>query len=150
MDYIIEKASPADAETIAGFQVTMAKETEDYELDLQTVIRGVRLIFDEPARGFYVVGRDSAGRTVGSLLVLNEWSDWRNTDVWWLHSLYVSPGHRKRGVFRKMLEYVESLAGAAGVAGIRLYVEKTNTDAKAVYENLGLSNRHYELYEKMF
>lgn len=148
--YIIEQANTNDIETIARFQVAMAFETEQLNLDTETVRQGVSRIFDEPSLGFYIVARDPTVTTVANLLILKEWSDWRNTEVWWIHSLYVSPGHRKCGVFRKMLAHVESLARTRGAAGIRLYVEKANTGAQKAYQNLGMSNRHYELFEKMF
>jgi len=148
-EYTVGKASHGDAGTIARFQAAMARETEDFELDPPTVERGVLRVFESPERGFYVVARN-AGDVVGCLLVLKEWSDWRDADVWWIHSLYVLPEHRRRGVFRKMLGYVESLAAESGAAGIRLYVERKNAAAKAVYAALGLTNEHYELFEKMF
>ena len=148
--YIITNATLEDAKIIARFQVNMARESENLTLNPETVIKGVKLIFREPERGFYIVARDSHKNTVGCLLILKEWSDWRNTEVWWIHSVYVSPGHRRRGVFTKMFEYTESLARTAGTAGIRLYVDNTNKAAKKVYTNLGLSNKHYELFEKIF
>ena len=148
--YTIKIASPEDTEVIAGFQVNMACESENLSLDLNTVIAGVAHIFKEPERGFYIIAQDHRKNIVGNLLVLKEWSDWRNTDIWWIHSVYVLPRHRKRDVFRNMLKHVESLARLSKAAGIRLYVEKDNTNAKKVYTRLGLNDNHYELFEKMF
>jgi len=145
----IETGTPGDIETIARFQVAMAAETEDYALDPETVDKGVRRMFAEPERGFYLLAKNT-GETVGGLLVLKEWSDWRNADVWWIHSLYVVPEHRRRGVFRRLMGEVERLAREAGAAGLRLYVERTNDTAKAVYSVLGMTGEHYELFEKMF
>jgi len=147
--YTIEIGAPDDAAVIAAFQVAMALETENIALVPATVAQGVRHIFETPGVGFYVIAKDPKGAVVGSLLVLSEWSDWRNTDVFWVHSLYVTPEHRKRGVFRAMMEYVEALAAESGAAGIRLYVERENAAAKAVYSHIGMSNRHYEMFEKM-
>jgi GNAT superfamily N-acetyltransferase len=62
-----------------------------------------------------------AGEPVGCLLVTTEWSDWRNGDWWWLQSVYVVPGARRRGVFRALHAEVERRARAAGgVVGLRL------------------------------
>jgi predicted GNAT family acetyltransferase len=33
--------------------------------------------------------------------------------------------------------------------GIRLYVDKTNAVAKAVYQKLGMNGEHYQMYEWM-
>jgi len=145
--YDIGYGIPQDIEAIAGFQVAMAMETERYALDPSTVLKGVSHMFAEPDRGFYIVARTTAGIPAASLLVLKEWSDWRNTDVWWIHSVYVAPEHRRRGLFRRMFAHVQSLAKQSAVAGIRLYVEKENHRAKAAYTSLGMSDRHYDLFE---
>ena len=152
MSYIqcsITTGATDDAQAIAAFQIAMARETENYALDPETVQKGVERMLAMPDRGFYVVAKNICNTLISSLLVLKEWSDWRNTDVWWVHSLYVEPKHRRQGVFRHMMAYVEERARDNGVAGIRLYVERENHDAKAVYAALGMSNDHYELYEKM-
>jgi len=148
--YTIEPASPEDAPVIADFQVAMAHETEGITLDPRTVIEGVEHIFADPGIGFYIVARNAEKKAVGSLLVLKEWSDWRNMYVWWIHSLYVSPPHRQQGVFRKLLAFVESRGRESDAAGIRLYVERENDTAKTVYVKCGMSSRRYELFEKMF
>lgn len=146
----IQKAEREDASWIAEAQVLMALQTENLQLNQEDVVKGVDFIFDHPDRGFYVIARNDEQKPVGCLLVLKEWSDWRNGDVWWIHSLYVAPGYRKQGIFKKMFEYVEKLARSSGVRGLRLYVDKTNVTAQAVYEKLGLNKEHYELFEKMF
>lgn len=139
-----------DAAWIAGFQVAMAWETESMTLDPAVVREGVSRILREPHRGFYVAARGAGGEPAGCLLVLREWSDWRNADVWWMHSVYVPPPLRNRGVFRKMFRYVEERAVSSGARGLRLYVEKKNRRAKAVYSRLGRTDYHCELFEKMF
>jgi len=35
------------------------------------------------------------------------------------------------------------------VAGLRLYVDKTNHSAIEVYHKIGMTNRHYDLFEWM-
>jgi len=146
----IEPASVGDAEWIARAQVAMAQETEDLALDLSTVLKGVQRVIENPSMGFYIVARDADCRPIGCLLVLKEWSDWRNAEVWWIHSVYVGPEYRRRGVFSRMFAYVESLARASGIQGLRLCVDKHNTDAQAVYRSLGMTGEHYALFEKMF
>jgi len=147
--FTIDTGTKDDAAKIAAFQCAMADETEEFGLDLETVSKGVDRMLNMPERGFYVVGREPEGAAVSSLLVLKEWSDWRNADVWWIHSLYVAPDYRRKGMFRAMFEHVKALARENDVAGIRLYVERENHNAKATYEAVGMSNEHYELYETM-
>jgi len=149
-EFHIQQALPVDAEWIAQAQVAMAKETENLQLNQEEVVKGAKFIFDHPDRGFYIIARNQQKNPAGCLLILKEWSDWRNGDVWWIHSLYVAPAYRKHGLFRKMFEYIENLARNSAVRGIRLYVDKGNMVAQQVYEKLGMSKDHYGLFEKMF
>ena len=143
----VRPARPEDAGAITEFQVRMARETEDLELDLPTVTRGVRAVFDDPAKGEYWVA-EAAGRIVGALLTTYEWSDWRNGTVLWIQSLYVLPELRGSGVYRRMYEHLrERVQAAPDLRGIRLYVDRRNTAAQRVYERLGMSREHYEMFE---
>jgi GNAT superfamily N-acetyltransferase len=146
----VKKALPQDATWIAQAQVLMANETEKLQLIPEEVVSGVRFIFEHPDRGFYIIAKNEETDPVGCLLILKEWSDWRNGDVWWIHSVYVTPAYRKHGIFRMMFEYVEDLARKSQVRGLRLYVDKTNANAQRVYEKLGMKKDHYVLYEMMF
>ncbi len=144
----IREADLSDMETIALFQVAMAEETEEMILDKDDVIKGVEFIFNHPSRGFYLIA-ESEREIVGCLLILYEWSDWRNADVWWIHSVYVIEEYRGVGIFREMYDNIESLARGKRCAGLRLYVDKSNVNAQAVYEKIGMTKDHYELFEKM-
>ena len=144
----IRKAVPADAPAIAGFQVSMALETEQLILDKPTVIKGVEALFSDPSKGNYYVAESDEG-VVASLLITYEWSDWRNANVWWIQSVYVIPGYRRKGIFRKLYTYIKDLAVEQDVAGLRLYVEPENRRARQTYESLGMSSGHYAFYEWM-
>ncbi len=149
-DISIGTATPTDREWIADFQVRMARESENMRLDPDTVLKGVGHLLSQPSRGFYIFAKTGTGDPVGSLLVQKEWSDWRNADVWWIHSVYIIPDYRRRGIFKKMFEAVEHLAKEQHIAGLRLYVDKTNSAAQAVYTRLNMTKEHYEMFEKMF
>lgn len=139
-----------DVETIAKFQVAMALETEKMQLDLPTVLKGVQAVIDDPTKGKYWVAEDM-GQTVGCLLTVPEWSDWRNATVLWIHSVYVAPSHRGQGLYKALYQQVQSLVKGSGgeLRGIRLYVDKTNAAAQRVYDRLGMNGEHYTLYEWM-
>ncbi len=134
-EFQIQKAQLVDIEWIADAQVSMADETENLQLNQQEVVKGISFIFSNPARGFYIIAKHQQ-QPVACLMILNEWSDWRNGDVWWIHSVYILPAFRKRGIFKKMFDYVEVLARNSGVSGLRLYVDKSNVTAHKVYEKL--------------
>lgn len=125
----------------------MARETEDLELDPDTVTAGVRALFEHPERGFYVVA-DAGARLAGSLMITTEWSDWRNGLFWWIQSVYVRPEHRRRGVYRALYRFVRELAGKrTAVCGFRLYVEQDNNRAQETYRSLGMNRTRYLVYE---
>jgi ribosomal protein S18 acetylase RimI-like enzyme len=142
------EALPADASTIIDFQLAMARETEDLELDRELLTRGVNAVFADPALGrYYIAERD--GRVIGSLMITYEWSDWRNGMVWWIQSVYVIPEFRRRGVYAGLYDHVKSMVEQSTVRGIRLYVDKRNTPAQEVYTRLGMNGEHYQVFEWM-
>ena len=148
-DINIRQAGAADVETIASFQCRLAAESENLTLDPDTVDKGVRAVVHNPAKGRYWLA-EVAGRTVACTLILDEWSDWRNGTVWWIHSLYVLPEFRRRGVLKALYGHLRSMVEAdTSLRGLRLYVEKDNRPAMAAYEALGMDGQHYRLYEWM-
>ncbi|MHC4113018.1 MAG: GNAT family N-acetyltransferase [Planctomycetota bacterium] len=143
----IRKAKLSDSERIVGLQLKMAQETEGLELNRDVVSKGVCGVFQEPARGTYWVVEEK-GEILGVLLAIPEWSDWRNGTVLWIHSLYVVPEARGRGVFKELyLNLKKQVEQSPELVGLRLYVDKQNKSAKKIYEKLGMSRDHYELYE---
>jgi len=145
---LIRKATPEDAEVIIDFQQKMALETENMTLPTEIVTPGVKAVFANPSLGQYWVADDD-GTVVASLLITSEWSDWRNTFVWWFQSVYVRPSHRRNGIFRSMYSHIRQEAEKAGVPGLRLYVETNNQRAQETYEALGMTREHYAMYEWM-
>ena len=143
----VRDAHPADAPLLARWARTMAHETEGLELDLPTVTAGVEAVFADPRKAAYwVAERD--GRIAGCLMTTFEWSDWRNGVILWIQSVYVIPEERGRGIYRVLYEHLRRrVEGDPGLKGIRLYVDKRNAAAQAVYEKLGMSREHYDTFE---
>ncbi len=143
----IRLATEEDKEVIAGFQIKMAWETERLELDPETVSLGVRSVFLDPAKGKYLVAVE--GNTIiASMLLTNEWSDWRNKWFLWIQSVYVLPEKRKQGVFRLLYIFArEMVKNDENVAGLRLYVDSENKTAIATYKAIGMDGDHYKLFE---
>jgi GNAT superfamily N-acetyltransferase len=80
-------------------------------------------------------------------MVTCEWSDWRNGDWWWFQSVYVTPRARRGGVFRALYGEIVARAKAAGVRGLRLYVEQENHRAQSTYAALGMKPARYQIFE---
>lgn len=144
----VRNAKLSDANSIIDFQLKMARETEKLALDPDTVTKGVNAVLNDTAKGQYYVA-ETGDIVIASLLITFEWSDWRNCNVWWLQSVFVMPEFRRKGVFSKMYIHIRNLAEEQGIAGLRLYVETRNTNARRTYETLGMSSEHYSFYEWM-
>jgi GNAT superfamily N-acetyltransferase len=143
------EAAASDLQPIVDFQIAMAEETEEIRLDKQICADGVRAVFNNAALGRYYVA-EIAGRVVASTLITYEWSDWRNGVVWWIQSVYVLPGARRKGVYAGLYRFVQDLARADdNVRGIRLYVDRRNRPAQEVYTRLGMNGEHYQVFEWM-
>ncbi len=144
----IRKATPVDASAIIDFQLKMAWETEQMSLVPELVFKGVNAVFTDSTHGQYWVAEDN-GIVIASLLITYEWSDWRNSNVWWFQSVYVLPEFRRKGIFRSMYNTIKDEADKSDVPGLRLYVETNNSRAQTTYDALGMHSLHYKMYEWM-
>jgi len=145
----IRTANVDDAEVISGFQLAMALETEQLSLDKGKVTSGVHAVFIDPKKGKYFVAE--ADKTViASLLLTREWSDWRNQWVWWIQSVYILPEYRGKKIFSRMYRFIKNLVKTdSDAAGLRLYVDLSNKNAREVYKAIGMNGEHYQLFEWM-
>ncbi len=145
----IRPARQEDVSLMARWAEAMALESEDAVLQPGIVQRGIQRALEDPARGRYFMA-EIAGEPVGTLMLTYEWSDWRDAWWWWIQSVYVATGHRRRGVYRALYAHVRALAEAdPEVCGLRLYVERENTNARRTYEFLGMADTGYRMYEQV-
>lgn len=145
----VRSAIDADASIIVQWQIAMAHETENMTLDEVTVRKGVQHIFESPEVGSYYIA-EVDHMPVASTLILQEWSDWRCGNVLWIHSVYVEPHARRRGVFSAIYKHLKAkVAADESLRGLRLYVDKSNLPAQAVYQRLGMNGDHYQTFEWM-
>ena len=146
-EILIRHATLEDVEFLVSGNASMALETEARALDTHTLRAGVCAVFDDRARGFYLIA-ELDGQPAGQMMITYEWSDWRNGAFWWIQSVYTLPESRSRGVFKALYSHIESLARANGaVCGLRLYVEAHNQRAQAAYERCGMREAVYRMFE---
>ena len=148
-EYVIRRAAPTDIPVLIEFNRKIARETENKELKRDVLADGVTALFEHPEYGFYLVA-EADGEVVGTLMITKEWSDWRNGLFWWVQSVYVDALFRRRGIYRALYQHAKELAAIEpGVCGFRLYVERENTIAQAVYRAQGMAETAYLLYEEL-
>lgn len=147
MKYNLRKATLDDLVVLADHNQAMALETENKTLDREVLENGLATVLADKSKGFYLVALDDSDQVAANLMITIEWSDWRNAPIWWFQSVYVRTEHRRKGIFAQMYQEVKAMAKKAGVPELRLYVEQENTNAQKVYEQLGMSQSHYLMYE---
>lgn len=146
----IRDATVSDLESIVAANIALAAETEGQALEPGVLRDGVRAVLGDRNLGRYYLA-EIDGRVVGQLMTTCEWSDWRNGLFLWIQSVYVAPGHRGAGVFRALFEHLAGLArGDPRVCGLRLYVDRGNREAQAVYGRLGLHRSNYGVMEAVY
>ncbi|MCF8332735.1 MAG: GNAT family N-acetyltransferase [Bacteroidales bacterium] len=149
MKVVVEQARKRHIARIVDFQIAMAQETEEVDLDRETATKGVSAVFDDLSKGQYLVALENQ-QLIGTTLLTPEWSDWRNGYVYWIQSVYVLPEYRGKRVFATIYEHIKRLVMQhESLIGLRLYVDKTNEKAQKVYEKLGMNGEHYKLFEWM-
>ena len=147
MEITVRPATPDDIEFLVRGNAQMALETEALSLDIDRLRRGVKAVFDDPSRGFYLIAEIN-GTRAGQMMITYEWSDWRNGVFWWIQSVYTVPEFRRRGVFHALYAEATALAQKSGsVCGLRLYVDAHNLQAQATYRRCGMHETAYRLFE---
>ena len=148
----VREATRDHMDTLVDYQLAMASETEGVALDRGLLRDGIASVFSSQDKGFYLVA-EADGHVVAGLLITYEWSDWRNGAFWWIQrqSVYVDSRWRRKGVYTAMHSRVLEMARSrSDICGVRLYVERTNLDAKKTYEHLGMTLSHYDMFEVDF
>lgn len=145
---VIRPATSNDLEIVVSFNVAMAEETEGKKLDPTVARAGAAAGIADPSRSLYFIA-EVGGARAGQTMVTVEWSDWRNGFFWWIQSVYVDPGFRRRGVFRALYEHIrEKAKRRKGVCGLRLYAHHDNKRAIETYRTLGMVKTEYVLLEE--
>lgn len=146
---IVREARTTDIPSLLDFQLKMALETENIQLEILPLTQGMNKLFKDPSRGKYYVAEEG-GEVIGCLMTTFEWSEWRCGTVLWIQSVYVASPWRNKGVFKKMYGHIHQLVDSdPDLKGIRLYVDKTNQTAQKVYTGLDMNGDHYTVFEWM-
>ena len=143
----VRRATLADVACVCDFNRLLAWETEAKVLAAELLVPGVSAVLTDASKGLYFLA--VAGEEVlGQMGVTYEWSDWRNGWFWWVQSVYVRQDARRRGACRQLYETITQNAAAAGVVGVRLYVERDNIKAQETYRKMGLAHTSYHVMEQ--
>ena len=144
---LVREANDADVSILVEYNQALANETESIILNEDILRLGIKNALKLKDCRYLVAEVDN--KIVGQSMITSEWSDWRNGVMWWIQSVYVNPEYRKRGIFKNILKYIESLGEKhPEVKALRLYVLQDNKAGIYAYESLGMKNSGYVVYEK--
>ena len=147
LNIIIRDACESDLLSLVEYNLALAKETENLDLNKDTLRLGIQNSF--ALHGCYYFVAETEGNVVGQTMITSEWSDWRNGTIWWMQSVYVHPNYRKQGVFHKIFKHIETIAiKNPAIQFLRLYVMQNNQAGLKTYQNVGMNNSGYLVYEK--
>lgn len=144
---IIRKARLADTEAIAKNNIKLAEETEGRTISKHMVEQGTLSVLSREHSGWYLVAEHNK-KIIGQLFITEEWSDWRNQSIWWMHRVYVKKSWRKKGVFTALLQELEQMAIDEPVFALRLYMVDTNKKAESIYNKMGFADTSFRILEK--
>ena len=147
LNIIIREACESDLPSLVKYNLALAKETENLDLNKDTLRLGIQNSFALQGCHYFVA--ETEGNVVGQTMITSEWSDWRNGTIWWMQSVYVHPNYRKQGIFNGIFKHIEAIAATnPAIQSLRLYVMKNNQAGLKTYQSVGMSNSGYLVYEK--
>lgn len=149
IDFKVRRANSEDIPIIVDFTIQEAIESEGLNPNVSTVRRGVETAFEsEWIAAYWVLEHLGSARIVGSVSVVEEWSDWNAAPYWFIQSIYVLPEFRGRNLMKFMLDKVRREARDKGVIELRLYVHKKNRRAINAFLLYGFQLEPYQLMSK--
>ena len=88
---------------------------------------------------------EQKNKPVGLAVFFLTFSTWRGSRGVYLQDIYVAEEARGTGLGKRLLAAVIGWATDRGADHLRLSVDRDNADARAFYENIGLSYRDDEM-----
>ena len=103
----------------------------------------------DPNEPMGVLGAYVGGKLCGIVHYILHRSCWSVGDYCYLQDLFVAAGVRNRGLGRALIKAVEDKARAAGASRVHWLTHETNTDARALYDQVAERSGFIQ-YRKIF
>lgn len=136
----VRRAKPEDAERLHELIVALAVYEKEPDAVVCTAADlRAQLAAEQPP--FECVFADDDGVAVGFALFFSSYSTWRGRPGIYLEDLFVEPEHRGRGIGKRLLSELASLAVQRGCARLEWSVLDWNDLAIDFYRSLGAISR---------
>jgi ribosomal protein S18 acetylase RimI-like enzyme len=121
---------------------------EEYPYDPVVAEKAIRDLIASPSLGaLFVV--EASDRVAAYLVLTFGYSlEFGGRDAF-VDELYVAPAARKKGLGTSALDVAEQACRAAGVRALHLEVERTNLEAKSLYDRRGFYEHSRHLMTKL-
>jgi GNAT superfamily N-acetyltransferase len=104
--------------------------------------------FLDPAEPMHAAVAELDGELLGFVHFIEHRSCWTTGNYMYLQDLFTSENARRRGVGRALIEHVYAEAAARGCARVYWLTHETNTEARALYEQVAARSGFIQ-YRKM-
>lgn len=148
MEYNVRKADRGDLGKLVEFTISEAYDAEGINKSIDSVLNGVKAGLENSSLAQYWILEDGAGKVIGNISVVKEWSDWNSGFYWWIQSIYIDPENRGKGLINHLLTEVQKQAQSQKALDIRLYVHRENTRAIRAYKKQGFCDSDYVIMTK--
>ena len=134
MKFTVRKCTDADLSSLA---VIFDKYRQFYrqESNVEAAEKFLRERFVGMESVVFIAVSEQDGQLLGFAQLYPLFSSVNMRSTWLLNDLYVDPAARRLGVGRSLLDASEEFGRQSGAIGIELETEKSNENAKALYEN---------------
>jgi ribosomal protein S18 acetylase RimI-like enzyme len=133
----IRRARADDAVAVAQLLHDFNTEYEDFTPGVPALTRRVTELLEKEEIVVLLAGAPPLGFALFRIRP-SLWST--ATDVY-LEELYVAPAHRGQGIGRRLLNAAMEAARKSGADHFELTTGETDTEARALYESTGMTNR---------
>ncbi len=136
-DHEIRRAGAEDARDVAQLLHDFNAEYDEPTPPVPELAERVRELLEGEA----IVALLAASPPLGLALFRIRPSLWSKANDVYLEELYVIPDRRGQGIGRALLEKAITIARESGADHFELTTGETDTEARGLYESIGMTNR---------
>jgi GNAT superfamily N-acetyltransferase len=129
-------ANPADIPQLVQLLGILFTQEAELDPDPEKQRRALEIILQDESRARIYVARD-AGMIVAMAALHFTTSTAEGGKVAWLEDCIVRPEHRRKGIGRRLLDYVIAQARTEGALRVMLLTDGDNASAQALYRQSG-------------
>ena len=133
----IRRAQAGDAATVAQLLHDFNTEYEDFTPGVPALTERLGELLAQNE----IIALLAGDPTLGFALLRLRPSLWAKAGDAYLEELYVVPAQRRKGIGRALLNAAMDAARNAGANHFELTTGETDTEARALYESIGFTNR---------